>query len=148
MTSSAKANADLRGAAFHEAGHAVVASALGLIVSRIEIGIGGDDAKGEADIQNAHGLPLVDQLAICAAGIEAQAIFAAPTHAGAGWGDYGQMIELLGDIDDETSEILRMAGHRKAYKLLKIQTEKVRRIADALLASHRIAGDELIALFN
>ena len=54
--------------AFHEAGHAIVASALGLVVDRVEIAIDGDDAKGEADIEHNPELPLVDQIAICAAG--------------------------------------------------------------------------------
>jgi len=40
----------------------------------MEIAINGDDAKGAADIdiEGALLLPLVDQLAICAAGMEAQ----------------------------------------------------------------------------
>ncbi len=75
---------DRRGAAYHEAGHAVVASALGLSVRRMEIAIDGDDAKGAADIQDDPNLPLVDQLAVCAAGLEAQKLFKAPTHDGAG----------------------------------------------------------------
>jgi hypothetical protein len=85
---------DQRGAAFHEAGHAIVASALGLAIYRVEIAIDGDDAKGAADIQHNPKLCLVDQIAICAAGMEAQQLYAAPTHEGAGWGDYGKMIEL------------------------------------------------------
>jgi hypothetical protein len=40
-----------RGAAYHEAGHAVVASVLGLSVGRMEIAIDDDDAKGAADIE-------------------------------------------------------------------------------------------------
>jgi len=66
---------DRLGAAYHEAGHAIVASALGLTIERMEIGINGDDAKGATDIRDVAGLPLADQLAICAAGIEAQKIF-------------------------------------------------------------------------
>jgi hypothetical protein len=85
---------DRLGAAYHEAGHAVVATALGLTVARIEIAINGDDAKGAADIEDAARLPLVDQLAICAAGMEAQKMFEAPTHDIAGVGDYGLMFTL------------------------------------------------------
>ncbi len=94
---------DQRGAAFHEAGHAIVASALGLAIYRVEIAIDGDDAKGEADIQRNPELCLVDQIAICAAGMEAQKLYAAPTHEGAGWGDYGKMIELSKDLEDRES---------------------------------------------
>jgi ATP-dependent Zn protease len=70
---------DRRGAAYHEAGHAVVAWALGLQIGEIEIAIGGDDAKGNAEIENDEGLPLIDRLAICVAGMEAQDLFSAPT---------------------------------------------------------------------
>ena len=94
---------DRQGAAYHEAGHAVVASALGLAVGRIEIAIDGDDAKGGTDIQDDADLPLVDQIAVCAAGVEAQKLFDAPTHEGAGWGDYGKMIELLDGFDEKAS---------------------------------------------
>jgi hypothetical protein len=76
---------DRLAAAYHEAGHAVVALSLGLSVGRVEIAIDGDDAKGTTDIAGTSGLPLVDQLAICAAGMEAQERFNAPTHDAAGW---------------------------------------------------------------
>jgi hypothetical protein len=49
------------GAAYHEAGHAVVAWALGLKVGRLAIAIGGDDAKGSADIEHDQEYPLVDR---------------------------------------------------------------------------------------
>lgn len=75
-------------------------------------------------------------------------MFGAPTHDGAGWGDYGQMVELLEDVDDDTSRVLRHAGHKKAREFLTTQTDKVLRIAKALLANHRIADDELTGLLN
>jgi ATP-dependent Zn protease len=84
-------NRDRVGAAYHEAGHAVVASYFGLVVSRIEIGIDDDDAKGAADIADDQQRPLIDRIALCAAGLEAQELLAAYTHSGAGWGDYGKM---------------------------------------------------------
>jgi hypothetical protein len=60
------------GVAYHEAGRAVVASCLGLIVSAIEIGIDDDDAKGAIDIADDQLRPLTDRTALCAAGLEAQ----------------------------------------------------------------------------
>src|SRR3954464_7466156 len=86
---------DQRGVAFHEAGHVIVATALGLAIGHVEIAINGDDAKGAAEIEDSSKLSLVDQLAISAAGLEAQSLFAAPTHRGAGWGDHGDMIKLV-----------------------------------------------------
>ena len=44
-----KTNDKLRGAAFHEAGHVIVAKEFGLPVGEIAIGIDGDDAKGRTD---------------------------------------------------------------------------------------------------
>jgi hypothetical protein len=43
------------------------------------IGVGGDDAKGGADIASdqAH-LPQLDRIAICLAGLEAKQLFQAP----------------------------------------------------------------------
>ena len=65
----------LRGAAFHEAGHVVVARFLGLTVGKIEIG---DDGSGNTKIGSAKHLPLIDQIALCVAGIEAEALFNVP----------------------------------------------------------------------
>jgi ATP-dependent Zn protease len=139
------------GAAYHEAGHAVVASALGLSVERIEIGINGDDAKGATDVRDAAGLPLVDRLAICAAGIEAQKIFEAPTHDDAGLGDYGKMFELLDDFDDAERRTFIEAGHQRACELVRLHPHAVERVARALLAEGKIeraAARELLVLWK
>ena len=54
--------------AIHEAGHAVVAWALGLKLGRIRIAIDGDPTKGGAEIEEDQDhLPLIDRLAICVA---------------------------------------------------------------------------------
>jgi hypothetical protein len=65
---------DRRGAAYHEAGHIVVAWALGVEVGAAAIGINGDDAKGTAAIGDDEGLPLIDKIALCAAGRESQSV--------------------------------------------------------------------------
>ena len=59
---------DRRGAAYHEAGHIVLAWAFGLRVSAAAIGIGGDDSTGETEFDRDKSLPLVDKIAVCAAG--------------------------------------------------------------------------------
>jgi ATP-dependent Zn protease len=64
-----------RGAAIHEAGHAVVAWALGLRVRRLEIAIAGDMSAGEVDIEEKQSMSLVDRIALCAAGGDAQDLF-------------------------------------------------------------------------
>jgi len=129
---------DRLGAAYHEAGHAVVATALGLTVGRIEIARNGDDAKGAADIEDAARLPLVDQLAICAAGMEAQKMFEAPTHDIAGVGDYGLMFNLLDEYDETERRMFIEAGHQRACELIRLHTNAVGRVARALLADGKI----------
>jgi hypothetical protein len=49
---------DRRAAAYHEAGHIVVAWALGVVVGAAAIGINGDDAKGTSEIGSAKRLPM------------------------------------------------------------------------------------------
>jgi hypothetical protein len=97
----------LRGAAFHEAGHVVVARFLGLHVREVEIGMDGDDASGRAEIGCADQLSFIDQIALCAAGIEAQDMFDAPTHKYAGFGGYGRIVNLVVGLSDGDSFTLR-----------------------------------------
>jgi hypothetical protein len=66
------ASQDRYGAAVHEAGHVVVAWALGLKTRKLAVGIDGDDAAGAAEIEESSHLPTVDQIAICSAGADAQ----------------------------------------------------------------------------
>jgi hypothetical protein len=131
---------DRVGAAYHEAGHAVVASALGLSVGRMEIAINGDDAKGAADIEieGALLLPLVDQLAICAAGMEAQEAFETPTHDLAGCDDVGRMLELLYDYEEAEQREFIEAGHQRAHELIRLHSNTVVRVAQALLATGKV----------
>ena len=53
---------DRRGAAYHEAGHIVVAWALGLTADAATIGIDGDEFKGKAEIADDSLLPLIDRI--------------------------------------------------------------------------------------
>ena len=69
VTDAQTVHENLRDAAHHEAGHVVVARFLGLTIRKIEIE---EDGSGRADISSGDHLPLVDQIAVCVAGIEAQ----------------------------------------------------------------------------
>jgi hypothetical protein len=53
------ASQDRYGAAIHEAGHVVVAWALGLKTRKLAVGIDGDDAAGAAEIEENSHLPTV-----------------------------------------------------------------------------------------
>ncbi|WP_316191980.1 MULTISPECIES: hypothetical protein [unclassified Bradyrhizobium] len=138
-----KSTRDQYGVAFHEAGHVVVATALGLAIGYVELAIDGDDAKGAAEIEDNSKLSLVDQLAVCAAGPEAQRLFAAPTHSGAGWADYGMMIKLVEGLTDEHSRNMRYAGYQRAHDLLVQHADKVERLAKHLLTKKHLMRGEL-----
>ena len=121
---------------------------MGLAVGRVEIAIDGDDAKGAADIQEATTLSLLDQLAICAAGLEAQEMFDAPTHEGAGWGDYGRMVELLTDLNEDEQVTMLHKGHQRAFDLIEANRAKVERLAMALFEKKRLGADEVVSLLT
>jgi hypothetical protein len=61
----------------------------------MEIGINGDDTAGKAEIDDAAlTLSMVDRIALCAAGLEAQRLFDCEAmHEHAGAGDAAKMIE-------------------------------------------------------
>ena len=132
---------DLRGAAFHEAGHVIVAGYLGLSVGEIEIGMGGDDASGRAEIGCADALPFIDQLALCAAGMVAQAIFNAPTHDLAGFGDAVKMHNLLDGVPEMESLSLRNAAYVRAREILEIHKAEVEQLAFKFFATEQIKFD-------
>ena len=127
----------LRAVAYHEAGHAVVALALGLRVARVEIFP--EDYSGGADADDAGHLSLEDQIAICVAGMVAEDVFEAPaSHELAHCGDHGRVIELLDEIDETTGDELRGKGYQRASDLLKAHAASVEDIAAQLLAHCKI----------
>jgi hypothetical protein len=120
---------DRRAAAYHEAGHIVVAWALGAVVGAAAIGINGDDAKGTSEIGSAERLPLVDKIALCAAGLESQSVFNAPAHPYAGIMDEARIIELTENLDEELRLARRNDGYQRAHDLIKAHAAKVDQLA-------------------
>jgi hypothetical protein len=112
----------------------------------LAIAIGGDDAKGAADIEDDHGSPLIDRIALCVAGVDAQELFEAATHEYAGWGDFGKVYELLEDLDEEAGLALRGAGYKRARELLILHKEKVVHLATALMKQGEIDADGVAIL--
>jgi phytoene dehydrogenase-like protein len=108
-----------RGAAYHEAGHGVVAIMLGCQVKRIDVSQG--YGAGSADIVHQCDMSFRDRIAICVAGDEAQKLFDAPTHRGSAQADFGGMASLLDGFDDATSLAIRCAGRRRAREILEEQ---------------------------
>jgi hypothetical protein len=133
-----KTNDKLRGAAFHEAGHVIVAREFGLPIGEIAIGIDGDEAKGRTDIGSAHNLPLIDQIALCVAGVVAQSLFDWPTHNLAGAGDYARVVQLVDGMTDADSLKLRNAAYARARAILERRATEVERLAKQLLKQRRI----------
>jgi hypothetical protein len=126
----------LRGTAYHEAGHAVVALALGLKVARVEIFDA--DNSGGTDVWNADHLPIEDRVAICAAGMNATHMFEAPMHELASFGDHALIMNLLADVAEAEGDVLRDNGHQRAWDLLKVHAHSVEDIAAQLLAHRKI----------
>ena len=133
-----KTNDMLRGAAFHEAGHVIVAREFGLPIGEIAIGVDGDEAKGRTDIGSAHHLPLIDQIALCVAGVVAQALFDWPTYKLAGAGDYARVVELVHGMTETNSLKLRTAANTRARAILERRATDVERLAKQLLRQRRI----------
>ncbi len=137
-----------RGTAYHEAGHIVVAWALGLKVGAAVIGINGDDTKGNAKIEHDETLLLVDKIAICAAGVESQNVFGAPTHCLAGAMDEVEIIQLTEGLDEKSRLARRCDGYQRAHELIQAHAEKVDRIAKSLLAKGSLNQTEVCDLLE
>jgi len=70
---------DRIGAAYHEAGHAIVLWVFGLQVDSVAIGIAGDDGAGHTKVMGSdEHLSEFDRIVISEAGLEAQEVFEAP----------------------------------------------------------------------
>jgi hypothetical protein len=93
-----------------------------------------------ADIRDAEHLPLVDQIAICVAGIEAQELFNCPIHQHAALGDYLKVRELVAGLTDAESHEYRQAGYLRALDILKGRLPEIETLAHQLFHQRRIAA--------
>jgi hypothetical protein len=133
---------NLRDAAYHEAGHVVVAHFLGLTVREVEIE---EDGSGRATISSAERLPLVDQIAVCIAGIEAQEIFNCPMHEHAALGDYRKLRALMAGLTDAESYEYRQAGYLRALQILKSRLPEIEALAHQLFNQRRVELTDSLA---
>ena len=141
----------LRGLAFHEAGHAVVAWSLNLRVETIYIREIGAGSSGTKTAQPDH-LPLIDQLATLAAGVEAEREFKSPLPEHAGDRDRLMAIILIrahheGLASDEIQSHLA-AGRALARELLVEHSERVIRVAEHLRDVRQVHAAEFIRLMT
>jgi ATP-dependent Zn protease len=123
---------DKYGAAVHEAGHVIVAWALGLKTRKMVVGIDGDDAAGVAEIEEGTHLPLIDQIAICSAGADAQRLLDASANEVAALGDMVRIRNLINDLAEDEGEALRYAGYRRSQELLEMHRVSLECLAQAL----------------
>jgi ATP-dependent Zn protease len=137
------------GTAYHEAGHAVVAWALGLPVAEVAIGKDGDDSAGRTAIEgtDAH-LPVFDRIVVYLAGLEAQEVFEAPIHEKVGWGDFGKIVELLDDVSEDESLKTRTAARQRAREIILANRAKVASLAQRLLADERVDGAAFLTIVS
>jgi hypothetical protein len=142
-----------RALAFHEAGHAIVAWALGAHVVFVEIDLATGNGGSRSSIFDCD---QIKNLAVCVAGCRAEHLLDAPTLRKTKIGDFRLMRELLKRLPEAERRVARERGYRLADETLKGNAEAVQRIADELLARRwigedtlvRIEGNELIRLLD
>jgi hypothetical protein len=142
-----------RALAVHEAGHTVVARALGAEIVFVEIDLAtGNGGSRSSTFDNDQ----IKNLAVCVAGCRAEHLLDAHSLRKTKIGDFRLMRELLARVSEAERRAARAAGYRLADETLKANADAVRRIADELLARRwkadsivvRIDGDELIVLLG
>jgi hypothetical protein len=137
-----------RGAAFREACHAVVAWSLGLGVRAVRIS--DDDARDAAEIGCAD-LSLIEQIALCSAGIAAENAFECPADELAGTHDREKIYKLLkaNEISEEDQcEALRVKGYNWARECLGAHMGEVIRLAERLAQRGRVDASEFLHLMR
>ena len=143
---------DDRALALHEAGHAIVARALGATVEFIEINLRTGDGEARAD----DFLNDTKNLAVCVAGCKAEQVFAVPRLRSTKKGDFRVMRKLLMRLPDWQRRAARVEAYRLADEKIRAKAEIANEIARKLLllarinaeAKGRIEGDELAALLD
>ena len=136
-----------RGTAFHEAGHAVVAWALGFTIKAVVIDAGDDSGRtvlGETEA------PWRDDITILAAGYTAENLFRCWGPEQAAAHDHGRIASALGrvGIDPEPKAGPRQDADDRALAILRANERGVLKLVGRLVASGHIDGDEFLRLIG
>jgi hypothetical protein len=128
----------------HEAGHAVVARALGAEVRFIAI----DIRTGNGSSHSSDFADQINNLTVCVAGCKAEIVLgerAAPRNTKRS--DFRKMREILSRLPEGERRAARAEGYRRAEAILTGNANLVRGIATELRDAQngRIEGDELSA---
>lgn len=136
----------------HEAGHAVVARALGADLVFVEI----DLTTGNGRSHSRDFSDQVHNLAVCVAGCRAEHAFDARSPRSTKISDSRRMRKMLSALPEADRRAARVEGYRLAEATLREHAAKVQRLADVLMARRwedgidtvRIERDELLALLD
>jgi hypothetical protein len=126
----------------HEVGHAIVARAFGLPVALLAIA---SDGSSQPSIGCSAHLPIVEQLAVCAAGMEAVELLDARTDHEAGFSDQGKIIELLEQHPEAERNRLRAEARRRARQSLEEHRPALQRVSTALASARAMEAAALEA---
>jgi ATP-dependent Zn protease len=137
MTNS---SSEVVGAAYHEAGHVLVALHYGLDVGLIEVRENGD---GGTNISSAEHLPLLDRVAVCMGGGAAQQHFQAPATDHAMMADYVMVYNLTPEMTDEEREEAIEKAFLRARSIIAQNADEVARLAKILITRRSIKLDEV-----
>jgi hypothetical protein len=131
------ATTDLEKAAYHEAGHAVVAWSFGVSVSGIYLDLQNESGHTDAPSHKHMNIDIARRIAFCLAGLRAEDAFAAPGRPAKAAFDLGNVWEMLRDNgtpkDTPEGKALRNQGRDCADKQLRKHAARVASVAKRLL---------------
>jgi hypothetical protein len=141
------ATTDLEKAAYHEAGHAVVAWSFGVPVGGIYLDLQNESGHMDAPSPKHMDIDIARRIAFCLAGLRAEDAFAPPGRPAKAAFDFGNVWEMLRDNgtpkDMPEGKALRNQGRDCADKQLRKHAAKVRRVAERLLQPpHEITREQ------
>ena len=137
MTNS---GSELVGAAYHEAGHVLVALHFGLDVGLIVVRENGDSGT---NLSSTEHLPLLDRVAVCMGGGAAQQHFQAPATKQAMMADYAIIHDLTPEMTDEEREEAIEKAFIRARSIIAQNADEVARLAKILITQRSINMDEV-----
>jgi hypothetical protein len=141
-----------RRVAFHEAGHAVIAWALGLEVGWVRLLPDTDNSAGKIDRQTANHLPSEDQIAVLVGGWCGAEISGVPQLYPAEFDTdlaqiFGVMFRSYPD-DDAAQDALRERGIARVQELADQYEDSIRLIADELERRGELLAGEVAHLLS
>ena len=133
------------GTAYHEAGHAIVAYALGLRVGDIHINEH-DEGGGTEVCQCDASRSFIEQAALRLAGIKAQTLWKKPSTLPLGQKDQEKLLHQGRGLSDACREEIRMRGFELAGEKLERYEGKVKAVAEHLIEHGRMTESEFDAM--